>query len=52
MDTQFVLRPIIGAFGLYKSYVVKDLTHFYNMNGRRQVEDFLEVNLKWVPGIQ
>ena len=41
MDVQFELPEMIGLFGLYKYYIVKDTTNFYNTHGRRQVEDFL-----------
>ena len=51
MDTQFELQPLVGVFGLYKSYVIKDLTRFYNLNGRRQVENLLEKNLGYIPSV-
>ena len=51
MDTQFVLKPLIGFFGLYKYYVIKDVTWFYNQHGRRQVETFLEERFKFVPHV-
>ena len=51
MDTQFELKPLVGFFGLYKWYVIKDVTWFYNQNGRRQVETFLEERFKFVPHV-
>jgi hypothetical protein len=42
MDVQFELPEMIGLFGLYKYYIIKDTTSFYNKRARRYVEDFLK----------